>query len=189
MLWTSAASAWRTPEKVWLRSAGTSVSSSPAGCGARPRATRDSWTSSRACLTAASAVRSASRRWSNSSREIALRAEECVGPREVGPARVEGRLLAPQGRDPGPEQRDLCRRHPRSPSGASTAGSGPGPGCPGPGPGGLHVGLGVDHGRLLDVDLDLVRLLVELDQQSPFFTRSLSSTRTRLTWPATRGAT
>ena len=33
--------------------------------------------------------------------------------------------------------------------------------------GGLQVGLGVDHGRLLDVDLDLVGLLVELDQQVP----------------------
>ena len=31
------------------------------GCGARPSATRASWTSSRACLTAAAAVRSASR--------------------------------------------------------------------------------------------------------------------------------
>ena len=31
MLWTSAASASRTPEKVWLRSAGTSVRSSLLG--------------------------------------------------------------------------------------------------------------------------------------------------------------
>ena len=33
--------------------------------------------------------------------------------------------------------------------------------------GGLEVGLGVDHGRLLDVDLHLVRFAIELDQQVP----------------------
>ena len=40
-----------------------------------------------------------------------------------------------------------------------------GQGAPDLGLGGLQVGLGVDHGRFLDVDLNLVRLLVELDQQ------------------------
>ena len=39
MLWTSSASAWRTPEKVWLMSAGTSVSS--ALLGVRGEAERD----------------------------------------------------------------------------------------------------------------------------------------------------
>ena len=33
-------------------------------------------------------------------------AEEAPGPQQVGAGALEGRLLAPQGRDPGPEQRD-----------------------------------------------------------------------------------
>ena len=47
-VWTSSASAWRTPEKVWFRSAGTSDRSPFSGRGGRPRMTRVSDTSSRA---------------------------------------------------------------------------------------------------------------------------------------------
>ena len=167
MVWTSRFSAWRTPEKVWLRSAGTSVRSAPSGCGARPRATRVSWTSSRACLTVG-----LGRPRGRTALVVLLAGdrapvEKLLGPGEVGPGAVAGRLPAPQGRDPGLELRDrvvdLLDRRLELPALAP----GLGQDAPDLGPRGLHVGLRVDHGRLLEVDLDLVRLPVELDQQVP----------------------
>ena len=90
-----------------------------------------------------------------------------LGAGEVGPGAVEGRLLAPQGRDPGPEQRDvvvdLLDRFLELPSLAP----GLGQDAPDLGLCGLHVGLGVHQRRFLEGDLDPVRLLVELDQQIP----------------------
>ena len=94
-------------------------------------------------------------------------AEEGPGPQQVGAGALEGRLLAPQGRDPGPEQRhrvvDILDRPLELPAQAP----GLGQDAPDLGPCGHQLGLGGDQGRLLDVDLDLVRLLVELDQQVP----------------------
>ena len=152
-----------------MRSAGTSVRSLPSGCGARPRATRVSWTSSRACLTAASAVRlavdGAGRTPRGRSRPLA---KSCLGPREVGPG--AGRRVASLLRRAATRARscatcvvDVLDRPLELPPLAP----GLGQDAPDLGLGGHQVGLGGDHGRLLDVDLDLVRLLVELDQQVP----------------------
>ena len=165
MLWTRSVSAWRTPENVWLRSAGTSVRSPLAGFGLRPSATRASWTSARACLTWASATRWASRRWSILLATDRAPAEELLGAGEVGPGPILARLPAPQGGDLGAEQGDgvvdvLDRLLELPPLAA-----GLGQDAPHLGLRGGQVGFGGGHGRLLDVDLDLVRLPVELDQQ------------------------
>ena len=166
MFWTRAASASRTPEKVWLRSAGTSARSPVSGCGARPRATRVSWTSSSACLPRLrpSARPHAAGRTPRG--DCAARVKSTS--RGSLPWRGRGSPPCFAGPRPWPGAARLRRRRPPSTAGASTAGSGRGgQGAPDLGPGDLQVGLGVDHGRLLDVNLDLVRLLVELDEQVP----------------------
>ena len=156
------------PEKVWLRSAGTSVSVALSGLRGRPRATRVSWTSSSACLTAASARPLRPRGAGRTPRgAIAPRLKSCWARSKSALARSQVASLLRRAATLGPQQRRPGRRPPRSPSGASSAGCGPGPGCLGPGPARPQVGLGGDHGRLLDLDLDLVGLLVELDQQVP----------------------
>ena len=94
-------------------------------------------------------------------------AEEAPGPHQVGAGALEGRLLAPQGRDPGPEQRDRVVDILDRPLELPAQAPGLGQDAPDLGPCGHQLGLGGDQGRLLDVDLDLVRLLVELDQQVP----------------------
>ncbi len=55
--------------------------------------------------------------------------------------------------------------------------------------GGHQVGLCRRHGGLLDRDLNLVRLLVELDQQVPLLHAVVVIDQDPATWPATRGAT
>ena len=89
------------------------------------------------------------------------------GPLQVGAGSLEGRLLAPQGRDPGPEQRDRVVDVLDRPLELPAQAPGLGEGAPNLGPSSRQLGLGGDQGRLLDVDLNLVRLLVELDQQVP----------------------
>ena len=67
-LWSSSASAWRTEEKFWSRSGGTSVRLWPAGgVPGRPRATRACETLSSACVTCARETSSVSFFWSYSS--------------------------------------------------------------------------------------------------------------------------
>ena len=88
-------------------------------------------------------------------------------PARSRPGAIEARLLAPQGRHARRQEGDLvidlldCRLElpPQAPGLTQDR--------PDLGLGGLEVGLGADHGRLLDVELHLVRLAIELDQQGP----------------------
>ena len=94
-----------------------------------------------------------------------MAAEQRVGPHEIGPCAIEGRLLALQGRHACGQEGDLVvdifhRPLELPPQAAGLSQDGADLGL-----GGLEVGLGADHGRLLDVDLHLVRLAIELDQQ------------------------
>ena len=189
MLWLTSASAWRTPENVWLMSAGTSVSSPFSGCEGRPSATRASWTSSRACLTAAAAVRSASRRWSKSSRESALRLKR---PRARIRSARRARRTPPcsAGPRPGPGAAPPSRRHPRShlwsfqrrlPAWARMPRTWD--------RAAISSASAATRAAFLMSTWTWYGSLSSWTSRSPLFTRRLSSTRTRLTWPATRGAT
>ena len=168
MLWSSASSASRTPEKVWLRSAGTSVRSFPLGVRVEAEGDPRLMDLFEGLLDrglgrplgrrgAGRTPRGRSRPWLKS----------CSARARSALAQVAGRLLAPQGRDPGLELRDLVVDVLDRPLELPALAPGLGQDAPDLGPRGLHVGLGVDHGRLLEVDLDLVRLPVELDQQVP----------------------
>ena len=168
MLWTSVASASRTPEKVWLRSAGTSVRSFPSGLRRQAEGDPRLVDLLEGLLDRGFGRPPASRRWSNSSVLIAPRWRGAASARlRSASAQLEGRLLAPQGRHAGPQHGDLVidvldRRLELPP-----LAPGLGQDAADLGLGGHQVGLGADHGRLLDVELNLVRLPVELDQQVP----------------------
>ena len=91
--------------------------------------------------------------------------EERVCPLEIGPRTLEAGLLALQGRHACPQEGDLVvdilhRPLELPPQAARLSQDRSNLGL-----GGLEVGLGADHGRLLDVDLHLVRFAIELDQQ------------------------
>ena len=116
-----------------------------------------------------------------------IAAEEAPGPHQVGAGALEGRLLAPQGRDAGPEQRDrvvdILDRPLELPAQA-------------PGLGRLprtcaravfSSASAATRAAFLMSTWTWYGSLSSWTSRSPFFTRSLSSTATSLTCPATGG--
>ena len=118
-------------------------------------------------MTAASAVRSGLAALIEFLPRDRVAGEERVRPHEIGPCAIEGRLLALQGRHACGQEGDLVvdlfhRPLELPPQAAGLSQDGPDLGL-----GGLEVGLGADHGRLLDVDLHLVRLRSSWTSRSP----------------------
>ena len=102
---------------------------------------------------------------------------------------IEGRLLAPQGRDAGPEQRDLVVDILDRPLELPAQAPGLCQDAPDLGPAAFRSASASTTAAFLMSTWTWYGSLSSWTSRSPFFTRSLSSTRTRLTWPATRGAT
>ena len=115
--------------------------------------------------------------------------EELLGPGEVGLGAVEGRLLAPQGRDPGLELRDLVVDVLDRPLELPALAPGLGQDAPDLGPAASTSASALTTAAFLRSTWTWYGSLSSWTSRSPLLTRSLSSTRTRLTWPATRGAT
>ena len=188
--WSRSASAWRTAEKFWSRSAGTSVRLWPAGGWAgRPRATRAWVTLSSAWVTCARATSRAAFFWSNSSVLVTFFASSSLARSNSVCASAAVALLCSQvaararmsatwlstssmartslkrwPRACATAPRTLALATTRSACAASTAA--------------CRMAACTRYGSGSSST-----------STSPFWTRLLSSTSTRATWPTTRGAT